>query len=292
MMTFVTAFVDGSLSGWKSTPTQYHIQTDEGPERSFRFQTYNGQYRREKRLDDGTVIGSYGWVDPTGFLRMTDYIADGKGYRIVKTRMEFVGSNSVEASETKKIYVPAKHSTKVVTKIPSVFDTAVETTSENPTAAVETETTSPEPEASSSIPLVHDHPTPTTSAKPEKIPFWTRKPSEKSLYSPGQPRNGTYVATYVGPGRLRIRRPVARISAGRQEGSDVFGTYATPLRKPTGFIYKIPHQYHKEETDRDGSRLGSFGYVDPFGIRRVIHYNAGVTGFDAARDFKFVGRQY
>lgn len=76
------------------------------------------------------------------------------------------------------------------------------------------------------------------------------------------------------------------------EGSDVFGTYATPLRRGTGFIYKIPHQYHKEETDRDGSRSGSFGYVDPFGIRRVIHYNAGTTGFDAARDFKYVGRQY
>lgn len=36
---------------------QYHIQTDEGPERYFRFQTHNGQFRKEKRLQDGTVIG-------------------------------------------------------------------------------------------------------------------------------------------------------------------------------------------------------------------------------------------
>ena len=50
-----------------------------------------------------------------------------------------------------------------------------------------------------------------------------------------------------------------------QRGADVFGTYATPLRKGTGFIYKIPHQYHKEETEGDGSRYGSFGYIDPFG---------------------------
>ena len=36
---------------------QYHIQTDEGPERYFRFQTDNGQFRKERRLKDGTVIG-------------------------------------------------------------------------------------------------------------------------------------------------------------------------------------------------------------------------------------------
>ena len=214
----VTNIAEGSLSGWKSSPTQYHIQTDEGPERSFRFQTYNGQYRREKRLDDGTVIGSYGWVDPTGFLRMTDYIADGKGYRIVKTRMEFVGSNSVEASETKKVYVPAKHSTKVVTKVPSIFDTKsqklttkVTTTTEEPATdgVTEPETST---DASSSVPLVHDHPKPTTpSPRALDGPFWARR-SEK--YSPGQPRNGTYVATYVGPARLRFRRPSAVRVAG------------------------------------------------------------------------------
>lgn len=37
--------------------SQYHIQTDEGPERFFRYQTDNGQFRNERRLKDGTVIG-------------------------------------------------------------------------------------------------------------------------------------------------------------------------------------------------------------------------------------------
>lgn len=47
-----------TVADW-GTPdsSQYHIQTDEGPERYFRFQTDNGQYRKEKRLQDGTVIG-------------------------------------------------------------------------------------------------------------------------------------------------------------------------------------------------------------------------------------------
>lgn len=87
--------VEGAISGYKETPTQYHIQTDEGKERFFKYQTYNGQYRKERRLDDGTVIGSYGWVDPTGFLRMTDYIADSKGYRVLKNSMQYVGTNSI-----------------------------------------------------------------------------------------------------------------------------------------------------------------------------------------------------
>ncbi|XP_064107077.1 gametogenetin-like isoform X2 [Macrobrachium nipponense] len=72
--------------GYSETPRQYHIQTDEGPDRYFRFQTYNGQFRKEKRFEDGSVVGTYGWVDPLGLLRLYDYIADTLGYRIVRQR--------------------------------------------------------------------------------------------------------------------------------------------------------------------------------------------------------------
>ncbi|XP_045621937.2 uncharacterized protein [Procambarus clarkii] len=81
----VVGVVSG-VAGYSKTPKQYHIQTDTGPDRYFRYQTYNGQYRKEKRLDDGTVIGTYGWVDATGLLRLYDYIADTKGYRIVRQK--------------------------------------------------------------------------------------------------------------------------------------------------------------------------------------------------------------
>ncbi|XP_071522898.1 uncharacterized protein [Panulirus ornatus] len=74
------------VSGYSMTPIQYHIQTDTAPDRYFRFQTYSGQFRKEKRLDDGTVFGSYGWVDANGLLRLYDYVADAKGYRIVRQR--------------------------------------------------------------------------------------------------------------------------------------------------------------------------------------------------------------
>lgn len=57
------------IPAWETpSPHQYHIQTDEGPERYFRYQTDSGQYRKEKRLEDGTVVGTYAWIDADGML--------------------------------------------------------------------------------------------------------------------------------------------------------------------------------------------------------------------------------
>lgn len=80
----VASKIDG---GWDTEPnTQYHIQTDEGPERYFKYQTISGQYRKERRLQDGSVVGTYGWVDADGYLRLNDYVADSKGNKILPTR--------------------------------------------------------------------------------------------------------------------------------------------------------------------------------------------------------------
>ena len=66
---------------------QYLIQTDQGPERFFRYQTLTGQFRKEKRFPDGSVTGTYGWVDPKNVLRLYDYVSDAGGYRIEQTRL-------------------------------------------------------------------------------------------------------------------------------------------------------------------------------------------------------------
>jgi len=71
---------------------QYHIQTDLGADRFFRFQTHSGQYRKEILRPDGSQEGTYGWVDPNGVLRLFDYIADNFGYRIVKESLFKVGA--------------------------------------------------------------------------------------------------------------------------------------------------------------------------------------------------------
>lgn len=58
-----------------------------------------------------------------------------------------------------------------------------------------------------------------------------------------------------------------------------------------GFKYYLPRHYHEEQTDDTGdTRAGSFGYVDPFGIRRVVYYNtAPGTGFVHRKNNRYVG---
>lgn len=56
-----------------------------------------------------------------------------------------------------------------------------------------------------------------------------------------------------------------------------------------GFRYFLPHQYQEETTNNDESRDGSYGYVDPFGIRRVVYYNAGKNGFVHRKNNRYVG---
>lgn len=56
-----------------------------------------------------------------------------------------------------------------------------------------------------------------------------------------------------------------------------------------GFRYFLPRQYQEEVSNNDGSKDGSFGYIDPFGIRRVVYYNAGNNGFVHRKNNRYVG---
>ncbi|XP_026471138.1 uncharacterized protein LOC113375416 [Ctenocephalides felis] len=87
----MVVLLDTGFAWLTPTETEYHIQTDEGPERYFRYQTDSGQYRKERRLADGTVIGSEGWLDNVGYFRLKDYIADKNGYRILKSKTVYIG---------------------------------------------------------------------------------------------------------------------------------------------------------------------------------------------------------
>ncbi|KAI5645256.1 insect cuticle protein domain-containing protein [Phthorimaea operculella] len=46
--------------------------------------TGNNQYRTEERYPNGTVVGSYGYVDAWGRPQRYRYIADSKGYRVMR----------------------------------------------------------------------------------------------------------------------------------------------------------------------------------------------------------------
>lgn len=57
-----------------------------------------------------------------------------------------------------------------------------------------------------------------------------------------------------------------------------------------GFRYFLPRQYHEEENSGSSNRAGSFGYIDPFGIRRVVYYNTSPDGgFVHRKNNRYVG---
>lgn len=372
-------------SGWNDAPnTQYHIQTDEGPERFFRYQTTSGQYRKEKRLQDGTVIGTSGWVDPNGYLRLQDYIADTKGYRILKSKMVFVGQNApIQTAVTASKSVPATSGVLVSPAGPKIFTSRYSTTPA-PTPsfiryspnAIETNTkppiveirphgnygshqilsnqlstitpvtfspidgqeslgpTTPSPISSSYLPpsssyLPSSTYAPTTSYSPSSsyiTPTSTPSPlvstllppiSDRGVYSPPSSQysrpNSISDREYSRPprpvdgytGGPNYEHPWAYKAGGSPPSKNDYRPYSNNLGDgytpqypeydgisvtKNGFRYFLPRIYHEEETDNKNERTGSFGYIDPFGIRRVVYFNAGEgKGFVHRKNNRYVG---
>ncbi|KAL0276927.1 UNVERIFIED_CONTAM: hypothetical protein PYX00_004387 [Menopon gallinae] len=52
----------------------YHFEYDTGDSK-------HQSFRGESRDEHGAVKGYYGYVDPDGVLRLTEYVADRMGYR-------------------------------------------------------------------------------------------------------------------------------------------------------------------------------------------------------------------
>lgn len=68
----------------------------------------DGQFHHESRGPDGVTYGCYGYIDQSGILRATHYVADSQGYR------------TVEALKPVLIY-PNEVYDKCVSKIELVF---------------------------------------------------------------------------------------------------------------------------------------------------------------------------
>lgn len=386
--------VRASNNGWSDpSKAQYHIQTDEGPERYFRYQTISGQYRKEKRLEDGTVIGTYGWVDDDGIFRMRDYIADNAGYRILKTKNVFVGRNRpvsqalsiakqapAEAgtligsgrgpvvkttapppyiSSPKVNFLPAGFS--VANQQPAVFKfTEYNVPQTTPSYVYNSPSTygrhTPDVELSlNSIPSSTESPHASSTLAPPELPSTTSSPAlvpttPQTIYIPSNtPERGA-----ITPSTRYQSPPVQYVqSTPKYESSTILPpissnaldssfyssnpqyehytdnhrfvnpyiyqngpTYPIDKKGHTynghsnnlgngynpqfqlydgvsvtndGFRYYIPKQYHEEQHLPGNEKSGSFGYIDPFGIRRVIYYNAGTGGFKHRKNNRYVG---
>ncbi|CAG0879869.1 unnamed protein product [Cyprideis torosa] len=55
------------------------------------------------------------------------------------------------------------------------------------------------------------------------------------------------------------------------------------------FGYNDGRQFHYEKTLSNGDRVGEYGYIDPFGIKRVVKYSTDDWGFHGNKESQFVG---
>lgn len=87
------------------------------------------------------------------------------------------------------------------------------------------------------------------------------------------------------------QRPLVASNALGSGYDPQYPAYDGVSQTASGFQYYLPRQYHEEDSSADGQhRAGSFGYVDPFGIRRVVYYNASPErGFEQRKNNRFVG---
>uniref|UniRef100_A0A1B0FLG8 Uncharacterized protein n=1 Tax=Glossina morsitans morsitans TaxID=37546 RepID=A0A1B0FLG8_GLOMM len=361
---------------------QYHIQTDEGPERYFRYQTHNGQFRKEKRLQDGTVIGTEAWIDAAGYLRLKDYMADKQGYRILKSKILYVGKGTEIQDALKSAKsIPAQsgalvdgkeglysrpNSIPVISKTNYAFTgsasgTDFSTTVDPPILGY----LSPQ-EAAKLEPITYlgfDHypnELPVTpkiklrtnhqlndnlnqhdeyrgSATTERsqsavpLPVQEIRPPYQSKYrkygigiAPASPTPITVNEAASKYGKYSTPAPFANVPTQFSTTANSGYNYDTPTyRSPSqtssslpahvnallplyerprlpqyneitntqqGFRYILPHHYHEESQINESKKAGSFGYVDPFGIRRVVYYNASPEkGFVHRNRNRYVG---
>ncbi|XP_045764198.1 uncharacterized protein LOC123866592 isoform X1 [Maniola jurtina] len=307
-------------------PDQFHIQTDEDDERYFLYQTHNGQYRKERRLKDGSVVGTTGWVGADGFLRLQDYIADDQGYRIYKSKTVYVGENRpigeslriAKTAPTDSGYnitpAPAQHPPRGTPRFTTTTHAPLPSSSTNPLnpyPSVVAITPPPPYSSSSSTPRVEVSPnsidsSPTYDPRPTVPPITadeaTPRPNPYDYDSSNTNSiDGYYASDSTPQGRFDLFNPNSYRHANdwtrRQPGIRVgdgytpqFPGYDGVAFRRNGFRYYLPKQYHEEETRDADERTGSFGYIDPFGIRRVIYYNtAPGQGFQIRKNNRYVG---
>lgn len=257
-------------------------------------------------MDDGSVVGSYGWVDANGIMRLYDYIADQKGYRILKTRLINTAKQGPEAIEstskpTRKFHLPLDNSIDGGSNQFSRRIGVIEPS--RPVARVAPSAVSPRlqrrlntPNGNSRIidvqPLFDFDESvdqqPQLKSQRSSNAFVSRE--EKSLedaFSPDVILNEVQLAQSrsVEPRIVsRTRSDDGRrvvIKRRRPTGIPRFGLLTrAPLQESIASTvdYETQKSFHVEEEAEDGSRVGQYGYIDPIGVRRVVNYSTGANG--------------
>lgn len=113
-----------------------------------------------------------------------------------------------------------------------------------------------------------------------------RGPAVAGNRSPTRILEAPYDSTVGGSSvKSRYQAPISRSDSADFPPYDGIHTTAN------GFQYYLRKHYHEEERGSDGKNVGSFGYIDPFGIRRVIYYKTDplTGGFLHKKNNRYVG---
>lgn len=81
--TLTPVSTDFALKSSKGTAITFHPQFPGSYQYGYEVGP-NGQFHHETRGPDGVTYGCYGYIDPNGQLRVTHYVADTHGYRVVE----------------------------------------------------------------------------------------------------------------------------------------------------------------------------------------------------------------
>lgn len=305
-------------------PTQYHIQTDGSESRFFKYETWAGQFRKETRLEDGSVVGSYGWVDANEILRIYDYVADNDGYRVVNKRKFKVGKHKL----AKGVTPPSIQLTSVVPTQAGPLEVPFSSIKELRTRKVVRPR--PGPKYTDNIIQDTDNRGKVLNARLERrIDYGNGVTTIKV-----QPLFGGLDESVILPDKNEIKReekkfPTFPMIQPRGEGHRLRYTpyglkkkknvnnkrhpnklgrrgkkyrVVRRRRKPdailkrgkgkVGLDYQTDKFYHREKVNEANpdERLGEYGYIDPLGVRRVVTYSTGSGhGITKEKENDFVG---
>ncbi len=276
---------------------QFYIQTDggeggDGGQRFFRYQTSGGQFRKETvDEDDGAVVGTFGWVDAAGVLRTTDYVADERGYRVLRTKAVKLGAeggqegrNEVNEARVRKALERFRkkkaHHKEQGRDARAHRQHKLETALANEIAPEVNERLERRVDRGNGVVTIKVQPLFQEAVGREEndllpAPFFVRRiqprgEGSRLRYDPETAAAIEEAAT-TREGRKLLRRRVVK----RRRRPDALDRVTEGGGKKT-VDYQTEKAYHRERVSPvDGSRIGEFGYIDPLGVRRVVTYATG-----------------
>jgi len=266
---------EASINDDQDESSQFHIQTDEGDQRFFKYRTNSGQFRNEERLADGSVVGTYGWVDANGILRLYEYIADQSGYRIVSTQLIDTLRKSQDDKKTvKQLNNNIEDSPKQLFKSPDPLILPSQTSSRLQRRLSSKNGNTFTVNVQPLFNINQDD----EQVSSEEINY------EEDPFSPGAILKEVHQNQFPGPrlvAKTRAQSGEPGLNPRKIDGLD--------NRNPT-VDYETQKSFHYEREGPTGSRIGQYGYIDPIGVRRVVNYSTGQNGeIIKSKENDFVG---